>query len=54
MTSKKQIDSGLFEKIKKGLALSFDRLREETIKRNGELIISKNDKIVIIKASDLK
>lgn len=54
MTHKKQIDADLFEKIKRGLALSFDRLRDETIKRNGELVISRDGKIISVKASDLK
>jgi hypothetical protein len=44
----------LSEKIKKGLALSFERLLDRTKKEDGELVFSKNGKIVYIKARDIQ
>ncbi len=42
------------EKIIKGLTLAFQRLVEQTKKDDGELVFSKNGKIVTVKARDLK
>jgi hypothetical protein len=44
----------LSEKIKKGLTLSFERLIDRTKKEDGELVFSKNGKIVYIKARDIQ
>jgi len=44
----------LREKILKGTQISFQRLLERTEKEDGYLVISKDGKIVRIKASDLK
>jgi hypothetical protein len=44
----------LNEKIKKGLTLSFQRLVEKTKKEDGELVISRNGKVIRIKARDLQ
>lgn len=42
------------EKIRKGLALTFERLLEYKRKNNGVLVFSENGKIVKIKANDIK
>lgn len=44
----------LVDKITKGVHLAFERLLEQTKKEDGELVISKNGKIVRVKARDLK
>ncbi len=44
----------LFDKITQGVKLSVKRLIEQTKKEDGELVISKNGKIVRVKARDLK
>jgi hypothetical protein len=41
------------EKIKQGLALSFQRLVIQTKQEDGELVISKNGKVIRVKARDL-
>ena len=43
----------LREKILKGIALSFDKLVQEKIKTDGELVFSIDGEIVFIKAKDL-
>lgn len=44
----------LREKILRGSQLSFQRLVERTKKEDGYLVISKNGKIVRVRARDLK
>lgn len=44
----------LVEKITAGVKLSIQRLIERTKKEDGELVVSRNGKIVHIKARDLK
>jgi hypothetical protein len=44
----------LSEKIKKGLALSFQRLVSKTKLEDGELVIAKNGKVIRVKARDLQ
>jgi hypothetical protein len=44
----------LFEKVTEGVKLSIERLIEKTKKEDGELVISKDGKIVRVKARDLK
>ena len=44
----------LVEKITQGVQLAIHRLIERTKKEDGELVFSKNGKIVRIKARDLK
>ncbi|MFZ6011854.1 MAG: hypothetical protein ACOYXT_16045 [Bacteroidota bacterium] len=44
----------LFEKINKGVKLAFERLIECAKKEDGQLIISKNSKIIRVKARNLK
>ncbi len=46
-------DDELMEKIRKGLDLTFQKLIQQKSLTDGELIISKDDKIVKIKARDL-
>lgn len=50
---KKEIDE-MREKIKKGIALSYERLVEQKKKEDGVLVFSKDGKIVTVKARDLK
>jgi len=40
-------------KILKGIELAFEKLIRTKQKNNGELVYSKDDKIIIIKANDL-
>ena len=42
------------EKILKGIALAYERLVEQKKKEDGELVFSKDGKIVTVKARDLK
>lgn len=42
------------EKISRALELSFKRLVEKTKKEDGELLFSKDGKVVRVKARDLK
>ena len=44
----------LLDKITAGVKLSIQRLIERTKKEDGELVVSRNGKIVRIKARDLK
>ncbi len=44
----------LVDKITEGVKLSIQRLIERTKKEDGELVISRNGKVVRIKARDLK
>ena len=44
----------LLNKITEGVKLSIHRLVEKTKKENGELVFSKDGKIVRIKARDIK
>ena len=44
----------LNEKIYKGLTISFERLVRKLSDQDGELVISKNGKIVRVKARDLR
>ena len=44
----------LVDKITAGVKLSIQRLIERTKKEDGELVVSRNGKIVRIKARDLK
>ena len=44
----------LREKILKGLQLSFERLVKKKQKDNGVFVFSKDDKIIIVNANDLK
>ena len=48
-----EIDSTI-DKITKGVKLSIQRLIERTKKEDGELVFSKDGKIVRVKARDLK
>lgn len=43
----------LSEKITKGVQLAVKRLIEQTKKEDGELVISRNGKVVRVKARDL-
>jgi adenylate cyclase len=43
----------LREKILKGLELSYEKLLQVKRKNNGELVFSKDEKIVIVKAADI-
>lgn len=45
--------SDLTRKISEGLKKSFDKLVRETAKEDGELIFSRDGKIVRVKAKDL-
>jgi len=50
-------DEALIEFKKKlvdGLALSFLRLKEKTIREGGELVVSRDGKIIRLQAKDLK
>ncbi len=42
------------DKITKGVALAIERLIEQTKKEDGELVVSKDGKVVRIKARNLK
>jgi len=44
----------IFDKVTEGVKLSIQRLIERTKKEDGELVISKNGKVVRVKARDLK
>jgi hypothetical protein len=44
----------LLEKITAGVQLAVKRLIEQTKKEDGELVISKNGKVIRIKARDLQ
>jgi hypothetical protein len=44
----------LLEKITSGVQLAVKRLIEQTKKEDGELVISRNGKIVRVKARDLQ
>jgi hypothetical protein len=44
----------LHAKIIKGIELSYQRLLETKEKENGDLVISRNGKIIKVKAKDLK
>lgn len=44
----------LSDKITLGVSLAMQRLVEQTKKENGELVVSKNGKVIRIKARDLK
>lgn len=44
----------LLEKITNGVQLAVKRLVEQTKKDDGELVISKNGKVIRIKARDLQ
>ncbi len=46
--------SNLSEKISRGILLATSRLKEKTIKEGGELVYSKNGKIIRVQAKDLK
>jgi len=46
--------TGLREKIKEGLDLTFKKLLEEKRKNDQEFVFSENGKIVSIKARDMK
>jgi len=51
--SQTEIDKTL-DKITEGVKLSIQRLIERTKKEDGELVISKDGKVVRVKARDLK
>jgi hypothetical protein len=42
------------DKILEGIALSYSRLVESTIKNDGELVVSVNGKVTHVKAKELK
>lgn len=42
------------DKITQGVILAVDRLIEQTKKDDGDLVVSKNGKVVRIKARDIK
>lgn len=44
----------LYEKILKGIQLAYNRLIESTKQTDGELVFSKNGKIIRVKARELK
>jgi hypothetical protein len=44
----------LLEKITEGVKLAIHRLVEKTKKEDGELVISRNGKVVRVKARDLE
>ena len=44
----------ILDKITEGVKLSIQRLVDRTKKENGELVISRNGKVVRVKARDLK
>lgn len=49
----KESASDLAKRISEGLKKSFDKLVRETAKEDGELIFSRDGKIVRVKAKDL-
>jgi hypothetical protein len=51
--SQSEIDATI-DKITKGVKLSIERLIERIKKEDGDLVVSKNGKVVRIKARDLK
>lgn len=51
--SKSESDK-LFEKIAHGIKLSVHRLIERTKKEDGDLVISRDGKVIRVKARDLK
>lgn len=51
--SQAEIDK-TFDKITEGVKLAIQRLIERTKKEDGELVISKDGKVVRVKARDLK
>ena len=50
----KEESNVLAEKISRALAVSFQKLVEKTKKEDGELLFSKDGKVVRVKARDLK
>lgn len=46
--------NSLRSSILKGIEISFDKLLKTTQKENGELVVSKNGKVVRVKARNLK
>ena len=52
MNNKKIIE--LREKILRGIELAFEKLIDTKQKNNGEFVYSKDDKIIFIKANELK
>lgn len=42
-----------FEKVSKGLKLSFERMVQSKIEKNQSLLIMRDGKVVVIKASEL-
>ena len=42
-----------FEKVSKGLKLSFERMVQSKIEKNQSLVIMRDGKVVVIKASEL-
>ena len=50
----KDASDELLDKVTEGVKLSIKRLIERTKKEDGELVFSKNGKIVRVKARDLK
>ncbi len=51
--SQAEIDK-IFDKVTEGVKLAVRRLIEKTSKEDGELVISRNGKIIRVKARDLK
>ncbi|QOI97979.1 MAG: hypothetical protein HRU69_11015 [Flammeovirgaceae bacterium] len=51
--SKSEVEQ-LEKKITKGVKLAIERLIERTKKEGGELVVSRNGKVVRVKAKDLK
>jgi hypothetical protein len=50
--SQSEIDK-IFDKVTEGVKLSIQRLIEKTKKEDGELVISRNGKVVRVKAREL-
>ncbi len=52
--SKEQRLDLLMIKIKKGIKLSFEKFLEESIRNNDELVIMRNNKVVLVPAREIK
>jgi hypothetical protein len=50
----KQESNSIKEKFLKGFSLAISRLIEQTKKEDGELVISRNGKVIRVKARDLQ
>ncbi|HLP49411.1 MAG TPA: hypothetical protein VK154_00860 [Chitinophagales bacterium] len=44
----------LMAKIKKGIKLSFKKFLEESVRNNDELVVMRNNKVVLVPARDIR